>query len=134
MSYIHIIAHMKKKNSNPKVKEKPILHIEADCKSKEDALTNILIPYVSNSGRILIGGAIVSAADIEKISVFESHEDSKTLYRIKSQEMEASSTRMASQGVIGFFGTTLYGAIHSKAQEITNDILREAMNRHRPVV
>ena len=50
--------------------------MQLDC-TKDEALEDILVPYASNSNRILVEGAFISAADIEKIAVFESSDDSK---------------------------------------------------------
>ena len=126
MSYVHVIVSMKKSPS--KAKEKTKHYMQLDC-TKDEALEDISVPYASNSNRILVEGAFISAADIEKIAVFESSDDSKTLYEKESAESEARSARMASQGVIGFFGTTMYAAIHNQATDITSQILREAMKR-----
>jgi len=126
MGYIHIIAEMKKSS---KSKEKTKYHIQVDCVSEDDALENILVPYASNASRILIDGAFVSASDIEKVTVFKSTDDSKTLYERESAESDARSSRMAAQGVIGFFGTTMYAAICNQANDITTEILREAIKR-----
>lgn len=127
MSYIHIIVEMKKSS---KPKEKTTYHIQTDCVSEDDALENILVPYASNANRILIGGAFISASDIEKVAVFKSTDDSKTLYERESAESKARSSRMAAQGIIGFFGTTtMYAAISHQADDITTEILREAIKR-----
>jgi hypothetical protein len=126
MSYIHIIVEMKKA---PKSKEKTKYYIQLDIDNEQEALDEIIIPYVTNSSRILIEGAFVSAANIEKMEIFSSDDDSKTLYEKESAESDARSRRMATQGVIGFFGTTMHGAIKSKAEDITMDTLRKAMKK-----
>lgn len=84
---------------------------------------------MQDAKRILIDGSFVSASDIEKVTVFKSDEDSKTLYENASAASQARSSRMAAKGVIGFFGTNMFAAITSQAEDITTDILKEAMKR-----
>ena len=68
MSYVHVIVSMKKSPS--KAKEKTKHYMQLDC-TKDEALEDILVPYASNSNRILVEGAFISAADIEKIAVLK---------------------------------------------------------------
>jgi len=129
MNYIHVIAKMKK-SSSPKVKEKTKYYIQSDCVSEDDVLNEILIPYASGASKIMIEGAFVSANDIEQISIFESSEDSKALYQKESVESDARASRLASEGVFStFVGTTVHSAILRHAQDITSNMLREAIKR-----
>lgn len=129
MSYIHVLVKMKKSgNTKAKSSEKAKIYIESDCTNEDEVLEDLIIPYVSNSTRIFIEGAFISAADIEQMTVVKSIEDSKKLYAKASAESEARSSRMASQGVfIGGFGVSMYGALIQMGEDITNEIIRKAM-------
>ncbi|HDG7849618.1 hypothetical protein [Klebsiella pneumoniae] len=129
MSYIHVLVEMKNSgNSKAKSKGKTKIYIESDCANEDEVLEDIIIPYVSNSTRILIEGAFISAVDIEKMTVVKSNEDSKQLYAKASAEIEARASRMAFQGVLmGGFGVSMYGAIIQMGEDITTEIIRKAM-------
>ncbi|MQB55699.1 hypothetical protein DXU84_22160 [Rahnella sp. RcJ3] len=119
-------------NSKAKSNEKLKIYIESDCDNEDEVLENIIIPYVSNSTRILIEGAFISAADIEQMTVVKSDEDSKKLYEKASAESEARSSRMASQGVLmGGLGVSMYGAIIQMGEDITTEIIRKAMKMNK---
>ncbi len=125
MSYIHVIVETK---ASGKTKSKH--YIEKDCVDENEVLEDIIIPYVSESARILIEGAFVSSKDIEKMLVFRSEENSDFLYEKARAESDRQASRMASEGVfMAGFGPTLFGAIHDGAEDITKTIIREAMKK-----
>ena len=126
MSYVHVIVDMKVK-SLLKIKEEGRKYMLRD-RSRDEALEYILIPYVKKSSRILIEGVFISACDIKKITIFESSEDSKVLFDKEFNESVARVEMMASQGGVSFFDTTtMYDAIHNQSNDITSDILQDAI-------
>lgn len=125
MSYIHIIVETK---ASGKTKSKH--YIEKDCVDENEVLEDIVMPYLSGKPRILIEGAFVSAGDIEKMSVFKSNENSDALYERARVENNNRANRMAASGVfVSGIGATLFGAIHSGAEDVTQRFLREAMKK-----
>ena len=124
MNYIHVFVKMKKP---PRSKERAKFYFEVDITDESAALNNIIIPYVKGDKRILIGGAFVSASEIEKMEVFSSAEDSKVIYADVKAEDDAKNRRYVGQGVIGpFVSTTTYHSILKRAEDITSKILRDA--------
>lgn len=123
MRYIHIVVETK---AVGKAKSKK--YIEKDCLDEIEVLENFVIPYVNGKSRIFIDGSFVSTADIEKMSIFRSEDNSDTLCDNAREKSNRLSERMASQGVFfGGFCTTLFSAIHQEASDVSKEFFRKAM-------
>lgn len=119
--YHHVILECKN-SSNPK---KPKYEIKTDIQDIEFLRTRFIDPYEMGKS-ILIDGKTYDIRDVNRISIYQSADDSKKLEKIKEIQQERDRQKTAALGVfVGFFADPLYAAIKD-LEDVTDNFITVA--------
>lgn len=119
--YHHVILECKN-SLNPK---KPKYEIKTDIQDIEFLRTRFIDPYEMGES-ILIDGKTYDIRDVNRIRIYKSQEDSKTLEKRKEIQLENDRARTAALGVsVGYFPNPLYAAI-SDLEDVTDNLITVA--------